>query len=63
MAVRRAGPYKVSSCSDGRLVVTPAWPEFSSWNEDDGGGPGVFSRLDLAGELERWLNDVYAVRP
>ena len=56
-AVRKAGPYKVSSCSDGSLSVTPTWPDFPVWNADEGGGPGLFSRLHLAGELERWLNN------
>ena len=62
-AVRRAGPYVVESLADGGLIVTPAWPAFRPWTPEEGGGPGVFSRLDLAGELQRWLNAPYEVKP
>ena len=56
-SVRRAGPYQVSSRADGTLIVTPAWPNFRPYTPEDGGGPGVFSRLGLAHDFERWLNN------
>ena len=54
--LRQSGPYKVQSYSDGSLLVTPAWPQGPVWTADDGGGPGVVSRLELAHQLELWLN-------
>ena len=56
-AVKNAGPYTVDSRADGAMVVSPAWPQFPKWTPEDGGGPGVTSRVFLASELERWLND------
>jgi hypothetical protein len=55
-AVLRAGPYRVVSLANGDLTVRASWPEFLPWDPEEGGGPGVLSRLDLAGELQRWLN-------
>lgn len=57
--MKRSGPYRVESCSDGTLTVYPRWPQFRTWTEEDGGGPGLFSRMGLAHDLERWLNAVY----
>ena len=57
-----SGPYTVKSCADGTLVVTPAWPQFPKWTEEDGGGPGWATRLTLAADLERWLNAPYRER-
>lgn len=57
--VRRSGPYRVISLSDGKLQLTPAWPQFPKWTPEDGGGPGLLSRLGLADDLERWLNAPY----
>jgi len=54
--IRESGPYKVVSCADGTLSVKPTWPQFQPWNEEDGGGPGLFSRMALAANLQRWLN-------
>ncbi len=55
-SIKRAGPYKVQSCADGTLRVTPEWPRLRKWNPEDGGGPGLFSRLSLAEDLQDWLN-------
>ena len=62
-AVRRAGPYKVYSVTDGTLVVQPTWPQFSKWNKEDGGGPGLLWRLELASEMQDWLNAPYEATP
>lgn len=59
--VKKSGPYKVSSHADGTLTVYPAWPQFQEWTEEDGGGPGLFSRTGLAHDLQNWLNAVYDV--
>ena len=55
-SLRNAGPYVVKSCADGTLIVTPDWPRFPKYTDEDGGGPGLFSRLALAHDLEAWLN-------
>ena len=54
--VRKAGPYKCESLANGQILVTPTWPQFPPYTDEEGGGPGVFSRMALAGELARWLN-------
>lgn len=54
--VKRAGPYIVQSCADGTMVVTPNWPMFRKFDPDEGGGPGLGSRLGLAADLQDWLN-------
>ena len=54
--VRQSGPYKVDSVADGTMIVTPSWPQCPAWRKGEGGGPGLFSRLGLAADLERWLN-------
>jgi hypothetical protein len=57
--IAQCGPYKVSSLANGDMKVamlTPDWPQFPKYNEHDGGGPGLFSRLALASELETYLN-------
>ncbi len=56
-SVREAGPYKVHSCSDGTLTIEPAWPKFRPWTAEEGGGPGVYSRMVLAVDLQAWLNN------
>ncbi len=61
----KAGPYRVVSRVDGTLVVYPEWsmydgkPAWKRETEEDqwnAGGPGFFSRMALADDLERWLN-------
>lgn len=59
--VTKCGPYVVRSCADGSLEVTPSWPQFPPYNDEDGGGPGLFSRVHLAAELQAWLNAPYEV--
>lgn len=56
--MRKAGPYKVTSCADGSLIVEPGWPEYPPAVERaiHGGGPGPFTRMGLAADLEAWLN-------
>ena len=55
--VTKSGPYKVKSLASGVLKVEPTWPQFPVWTEEDGGGPGMGSRMALAADLERWLNN------
>ena len=55
--VREAGPYRVESCADGTLRVYPEWPTLPKWNEQDGGGPGLGSRMELAARIEEMLNE------
>ena len=63
--IAQCGPYKVSSLANGDMkvaILTPDWPQFPKYNELDGGGPGVLSRLELASELETYLNRLKAKR-
>ncbi len=73
--MRDAGPYRVLSSSDGTLKVYPEWHEYPgipSWqygelhdgdySEWPGGGPGMFSRMGLAHDLQRYLNSPYPPR-
>lgn len=55
--VRLAGPYTVTSLSDGSLTVVPTWPDFTAHAGE--GAPGLFARMALAHELEAWLNAPY----
>lgn len=54
--IKESGPYKVYSYSDGKLCVIPGWPTWPEYNDIDGGGPGVMSRMRLASEIEEFLN-------
>lgn len=54
--VNASGPYRVLSLANGQLLVTPTWPQFKTYTDEDGGGPGVLSRLELAESVERLLN-------
>ena len=56
-SVKKSGPYVVKSAADGSLLVTPAWPQFRPYDDEDGGGPGLGSRLQLAADLQAWLNE------
>ena len=55
--VGEAGPYRVESCADGTLRIYPEWPALPKWNEQDGGGPGLGSRMELAARIEEMLNE------
>lgn len=66
--VKRSGPFKVSSISqDGRgvrLVVYPAFPDYGpDWEigrlSGEGGGPGIFTAMATATEMEEFLNQSY----
>lgn len=57
--IKQSGPYTVRSQANGELTVKPTWPQFPPWNKLDGGGPGMGSRLNLADDLEKWLNAPY----
>ena len=65
--MRDAGPYKVQSHSDGSVRIYPGWSEWDGlpgWlrstpeEHDAAGGPGLFSRMALADQLQAWLNAV-----
>ena len=43
---------KVDSCADGSMRITPVWRGVREYTEEDGGGPGLLSRLQAAGLLE-----------
>jgi hypothetical protein len=49
---------KVESCANGVMKVTPVdpWIGHSVWNERDGGGPGIFTRMRAARHLQRLIN-------
>lgn len=71
-SVKRAGPFYVTSHSQGRGVVSfivyPAFPDYDhdgfKWAEsryhDDGGGPGIFTSIGTSRQLEEFLNSVYS---
>ncbi len=54
--IKESGPYKVTSFTNGKITIEPDWTQFPKWNEEDGGGPGVISRMRLAREIEEFLN-------
>lgn len=57
-----SGGYKASSRADGTILVEPEWPQFPKWDEDEGGGPGVMSRLSVAECIEKLLNEAIRAR-
>lgn len=61
--MRQSGPYQVESTIGGQLVIVPKWSQVPVWTEEDGGGPGLFSRLALAADLQAWLNAPYEAVP
>ena len=68
--LRGSGPYRVVSYSqngDGQVyaVVHPAYPRYGSdWAEaraqGQGGGPGIFTAMAFARDLQEFLNAPYA---
>ena len=63
--IKRAGPYSVHSKPDGSLAVYPQWSGLDGkpgWrrtnpqDEEKAGGPGIFSRMVLAHDVEDQLN-------
>jgi hypothetical protein len=54
--IKAAGPYVCHSCADGTVIVIPRWPQFPTYSELEGGGPGLSSRLALQEAFMRWLN-------
>ena len=61
--VKQSGPYQVKSRADGSMLVIPMWPQYPPYNDEDGGGPGLSSRMGLAEYLSRWLNAPYLGEP
>lgn len=70
-SIKKAGPFYVTSHSQGRGMVYfqifPAFPEYDSqerwWAESrysgQGGGPSIFTSIATARTLDEWLNSVY----
>jgi hypothetical protein len=54
MLRRRMTRVKIESCADGTLRVTPVWRRGYAFGPHK--IPGVFTRMGVAGELERMLN-------
>jgi len=45
---------------NGHILVKPAWSQYERvWNLEQGGGPGIFMRMELARTLQHWLNAAY----
>lgn len=49
--IKESGPYKVVSRADGTFLVTPDWPGYYGGNWG-----GVLTRMELAREIEEFLN-------
>lgn len=47
---------EVKSLANGDLRVTPVWRGYKPWTPEDGGGPGVITRMAGAARLQRFLN-------
>lgn len=59
--VRRSGPYRCVSLSNGHILLKPSWSQCGHvWNAEEGGGPSFSERMALAGYLEMWLNSAYS---
>lgn len=46
----------VESCADGTMKVTPTYKGVRPYNERDGGGPSLLTRLATAVRMEKFLN-------
>ena len=61
--VRQSGPFFCQSLANGHILIKPAWSQYERvWNLEEGGGPGIFTRMELARELQYWLNATYVGR-
>lgn len=47
---------KVESLANGDLRVTPVWRGCRPYTPEEGGGPGIFSRIVGAARLEQFIN-------
>jgi len=47
---------KVYSNSDGSLQVLPVYRHVQPYTEQDGGGPGLHTRMAVASRLEKVIN-------
>src|SRR3990167_4522485 len=60
--IRYSGPFICDSLVNGQILVKPAWSQYERvWNLQEGGGPGIFTRMELARTLQNWLNAPYDV--
>ena len=57
--LKESGPYMVGSKANGEIYISPAWPQCPKYTVEDGGGPGLFSRLRLAADIAEFLNAPY----
>jgi hypothetical protein len=61
--IKKSGPFKCVSLANGKIMVTPTWPQYQPYTEEDGGGPGCLGRMALADDLEAFLNAPYEEKP
>ena len=60
--IRHSGPFICESLVNGHILIKPAWSQYERvWNLEEGGGPGIFTRMELARCLQHWLNAPYDV--
>ena len=58
--VRQSGPFFCQSLANGHILIKPAWSQYERvWSLQEGGGPGIFTRMELARTLQHWLNAPY----
>ena len=58
--IQQSGPFTCESLVNGHILVKPAWSEYARvWSLEEGGGPGIFTRIELARALQGWLNAPY----
>ena len=59
--LKKSGPFVCVSQLNGYILVKPSWKNKGAvWNLEEGGGPGMFSRMDLATYLQDFLNQGYS---
>ena len=51
---------KVKSCADGSMTVEPVWVGIREYTPEDGGGPGLLTRLEGAHALQKEINALLA---
>lgn len=52
---------EVKSCADGSMNIKPVWKGVKPYTPEDGGGPGLLSRLAAAKRCEKLLNEYLKV--
>ena len=57
------GRVEAKSCANGDIIVHPEWPGITPYNEEDGGGPGLFTRVAGSARLIKLFKACHAYRP